>query len=92
MQASILTTWHETSWVSSCCRFIFRLADLDLGRLGMAFALLRMPRMPEIKHAAVALRHFVPSSVDPDSVKVQCLEPFSLFALCYASHRKKHSV
>jgi len=52
------------------CKFIFRLAEMDLGRLGMAFGLLRMPRMSEIKHAAVALRNFTPSKVDPDSVKV----------------------
>ncbi len=51
-------------------RFIFRLGDLDLGALGHAFALLRMPRMAEIKHAAVSLRNFAPSPVDPDTVKV----------------------
>ena len=51
------------------CRFIFRLADVDLGRLGHVFGLLRMPRMAEIKHAAVALKSFRPSAVDPDTVK-----------------------
>ncbi len=51
------------------CRFIFRLGDVDLGRLGHVFGLLRMPRMAEIKHAAVALKHFRPSPVDPDTVK-----------------------
>lgn len=51
------------------CRFVFRLADMDLGELGHAFALLRMPRMAEIKHAAVSLQSFSPSDVDPDTVK-----------------------
>lgn len=45
-------------------------ADLDLGQLAMAMGLLRVPRMPEIKHASVALRNFTPSDVDPDTVKV----------------------
>ncbi len=52
------------------CKFIFRLADVDLGRLGHVFGLLRMPRMAEIKHAAEALKNFRPSPVDPESVKV----------------------
>lgn len=55
------------------CRFVFRLAEMDLGELGHAFALLRMPRMAEIKHAAVSLNSFTPSSVDPDTVKVHPL-------------------
>ena len=56
------------------CRFIFRLADVDLGRLGHVFGLLRMPRMAEIKHAAEALKNFRPSPVNPDTVKV-CARP-----------------
>lgn len=52
-----------------------RTADLDLGRLATAFGLLRVPRMPEIKHASVALRHFSPSAVDPDSVKARARGP-----------------
>ena len=52
------------------CKFIFRLADVDLGLVGLAFGLLRMPRMAEIKHAAVALKNFTPSPADPDAVKV----------------------
>lgn len=51
------------------CKFIFRLADLQLGHLAMSLGLLRMPRMPEIKKAPSSLQHFVESSVDPDSVK-----------------------
>ena len=70
------------------CRFIFRLADVDLGQLGHVFGLLRMPRMAEIKHAAVALKNFRPSPVDPDTVKastkaIMSARPvFSARALC----------
>jgi Domain of unknown function (DUF4217) len=61
--------WTAHRYKEHHCRFIFRLADLDLGALGMTFGLLRMPKMPEIKGAA-SLRNFTPSDVDPDSVKV----------------------
>lgn len=44
----------------------------------MALGLLRVPRMAEIKHASVALRHFTPSPVDPDTVKVH----LALFKHC----------
>lgn len=30
------------------CRFIFRFAELHLGRLAAAFAILRLPKMPEV--------------------------------------------
>ena len=49
------------------CKFIFRLADLDLSRLAYAFGLLRLPRMPEVKKARG--EGFVPSEVDPDTVR-----------------------
>ena len=53
------------------CRFIFRAPDLDLGRLAIAFALLRLPRMPELPAGSAAdLAHFTPSPVDPGTVKV----------------------
>lgn len=41
--------------------------DLELGRLATAFALLRLPRMPEIKQGGRTLAGFTPSAVDPDS-------------------------
>lgn len=50
------------------CRFIFRFEGLDLGRLATAFALLRLPRMPELAKAGDI--NFVASSVDPNNVKV----------------------
>ncbi|KAK9918182.1 hypothetical protein WJX75_002016 [Coccomyxa subellipsoidea] len=50
------------------CRFIFRAEGLDLGRLATAFALLRLPRMPELRGLG-DLPNFTPSSVDPNTVK-----------------------
>ncbi len=59
------------------CRFIFRAAGLDLGRLATAFALLRLPRMPELPGAGQQLPHFSPSPVDPGTVKACALyRPF----------------
>lgn len=49
------------------CKFIFRLSDVDLGRLAYCFGLLRLPRMPEIKRKGRTLA-FEPSSVDPETV------------------------
>jgi hypothetical protein len=43
------------------------LQDLALGQLATAFALLRMPRMPEIKLAKGAMDGFTPSTVDPET-------------------------
>ncbi|CAL8464167.1 g3702 [Coccomyxa elongata] len=50
------------------CRFIFRSEALDLGRLATAFALLRLPRMPELRGLG-DLPNFTPSPVDPITVK-----------------------
>lgn len=52
------------------CRFIFRAKELDLGRLASALGLLRLPRMPELRGAA-GTAAFVPSAVDPATVKVR---------------------
>ncbi len=49
------------------CRFIFRFKELSLGRLAAAFALLRLPRMPETKRCDTA-PHFAPSEVAQDDV------------------------
>ena len=51
------------------CNFIFRAQELDLGRLATAFALLRLPGMPELARVH-SLPSFTPSSVDPNTVKV----------------------
>jgi ATP-dependent RNA helicase DDX55/SPB4 len=50
------------------------LQDLQLGRLASSLALLRLPRMPEVRKAlggasGGALPGFQPSEVDPDSVR-----------------------
>ena len=52
------------------CRFIFRLADLDLGQSGTALGLLRLPKMPEMRKSKQGTREFVPSPIDPNDVKV----------------------
>jgi len=53
------------------CNFIFRLAELDLGKLATGIGLMGLPKMPETtgKHAKSKITTFTPSSVDPDSVK-----------------------
>lgn len=51
------------------CRFIFRSEGLDLGHLATAFALLRLPRMPELRGLG-DLPNFTPSPVDPNIIKV----------------------
>ena len=52
------------------CNFIFRAQELELGRLAAAFALLRLPGMPELAHHRGNLPNFTPSSVDPKTIKV----------------------
>eukprot|EP00899_Mesostigma_viride_P014675 jgi/Mesvir1/23208/Mv22670-RA.1 len=51
------------------CRYIFRLKDLDLGQLAMAYGLLRLPKMPELNKGQTNFDSFVASEVDPASVK-----------------------
>lgn len=58
------------------CKYIFRLNDVEIGHLASMFALLRLPRMGELKKTsralacdAHALEGFVPSTLDPDDVK-----------------------
>ncbi len=51
------------------CNFIFRAQELDLGRLATAFALLRLPGMPELARVH-SLPSFTTSPVDPNTVKV----------------------
>ncbi|XP_043290105.1 probable ATP-dependent RNA helicase DDX55 homolog [Venturia canescens] len=48
------------------CNLILRLKDLDLGKVGMGFGLLKMPRMPEIKGRDVS--SFVETDVDLNSI------------------------
>eukprot|EP00271_Cylindrocystis_brebissonii_P005500 TRINITY_DN1755_c0_g1_i1.p1 TRINITY_DN1755_c0_g1~~TRINITY_DN1755_c0_g1_i1.p1 ORF type:complete len:807 (+),score=156.37 TRINITY_DN1755_c0_g1_i1:219-2639(+) len=52
------------------CSFIFRWKELDLGLLGMAFGLLQLPAMPELKRKKGAGKSFVPAEgVDLASIK-----------------------
>ena len=68
-------------WVCVQCNFIFRAQELDLGRLATAFALLKLPGMPELAHQRT-LPNFTPSSVDPKTIKVNpCL--ILLFVMCW---------
>ncbi len=65
------------------CRFIFRAPDLDLGRLATAFALLRLPRMPELPGGGADLAHFAPSSVDPGTVKARSPAPPNIMLITW---------
>ena len=55
------------------CKYIFRVADLDLGQLAHAFALLQLPKMPEIRKLGGRIEGFTPSAVNPNEVKVAIL-------------------
>ncbi|XP_068100703.1 ATP-dependent RNA helicase DDX55 [Hyperolius riggenbachi] len=48
------------------CNLIFRVKDLDFTALARGFALLKMPRMPELRGKDIS--DFVPSPVDTDSI------------------------
>ena len=50
------------------CRFIFRLPDLNVGRLATAFGVLRIPKVGDLRKPK-GLEDFSPSAVDPESVK-----------------------
>jgi len=58
------------------CKFIFRLADLDLAQLATALGLLRLPKMPEMRKTKQRLEGFTPSAMDPNDVKVSFLHTF----------------
>ncbi|KAG6934708.1 DEAD-box helicase 55, partial [Chelydra serpentina] len=48
------------------CNLIFRIKDLDFASFARGFALLRMPKMPELKGKYFS--DFVPVSIDTDSI------------------------
>ncbi len=60
------------------CKFIFRLADLDLAQLATALGLLRLPKMPEMRKTKQRLEGFTPSAMDPNDVKVGFLHTLIL--------------
>ncbi len=59
------------------CKFIFRLADLDLAQLATALGLLKLPKMPEMRKTKQRLEGFTPSALDPNDVKVSFLHIFT---------------
>lgn len=64
---------HIRAYKEHQCRFIFRLADMDLAQLATAFGLLQLPKMPELKKARQRVQSFQASQVPPQSVKVSPL-------------------
>lgn len=52
------------------CKFIFRMQDLNLGKLAYACALLQLPRMPEIKKLGGRIEGFSAADINPNDVKV----------------------
>eukprot|EP00051_Salpingoeca_urceolata_P019434 m.283938 g.283938 ORF g.283938 m.283938 type:complete len:541 (+) comp19421_c0_seq11:2085-3707(+) len=49
------------------CSYIFQFKDLNLGRLAMAFGLLHLPSMPELRSPKY-VQDFVASDIDPQSI------------------------
>mmetsp|Transcript_10335 Transcript_10335/g.19062 ORF Transcript_10335/g.19062 Transcript_10335/m.19062 type:complete len:659 (-) Transcript_10335:270-2246(-) len=50
------------------CKFIFKLNDLDIGKLARSFGLLRMPKVGDLRKPK-GLEGFEPSEVDPTTVR-----------------------
>ncbi|CAN0888427.1 DEAD-box ATP-dependent RNA helicase 18 [Linum grandiflorum] len=42
------------------CEYIFRVKELEIGKLGMGFGLLQLPSMPEVKHCSRSMEGFIP--------------------------------
>ncbi|XP_004635928.1 ATP-dependent RNA helicase DDX55 [Octodon degus] len=57
---------HVQAYAKHECSLIFRLKDLDFASLARGFALLRMPRMPELK--GKQFPDFVPVDVNTDMI------------------------
>ncbi|XP_013359004.1 PREDICTED: ATP-dependent RNA helicase DDX55 isoform X2 [Chinchilla lanigera] len=57
---------HVQAYAKHECSLIFRLKDLDFASLARGFALLRMPRMPELK--GKQFPDFMPVDVDTDTI------------------------
>ncbi|KFO23514.1 ATP-dependent RNA helicase DDX55 [Fukomys damarensis] len=57
---------HIQAYAKHECNLIFRLKDLDFASLARGFALLRMPRMPELK--GKHFPDFVPVDVNTDTI------------------------
>ncbi|XP_036907816.1 ATP-dependent RNA helicase DDX55 [Sturnira hondurensis] len=57
---------HVQAYAKHECNLIFRLKDLDFAALARGFALLKMPRMPELRGRQFP--DFVPVDVDTDTI------------------------
>ncbi|XP_048875994.1 ATP-dependent RNA helicase DDX55 [Brienomyrus brachyistius] len=58
---------HVQAYAKHECSLIFRVKDLDFTALARGFALLRMPRMPELK--GKTFPNFVEEAVDTDAIR-----------------------
>ena len=55
------------SYAKHDCYSLFRIKDLDFGKLATGFGLLKMPRMPETKGKVI--ENFVPVPIDTNEIK-----------------------
>ncbi|XP_072227835.1 ATP-dependent RNA helicase DDX55 [Leuresthes tenuis] len=58
---------HVQAYAKHECSLIFRVKDLDFASLARGFALLRLPRMPELK--GKTLPDFVEAPIDTDTIR-----------------------
>ncbi|KAF9957584.1 ATP-dependent rRNA helicase spb4 [Mortierella alpina] len=77
---------HEAS-------FIFRSRDLDLGALARGYALLRLPKMPELKNekSGGGIQGFVPADIDMDKYKYQDKQKEAVRVKKLAEYRAKQA-
>ena len=54
------------SYAKHECSLIFRIKDLEFGKLATGFGLLKMPKMPEVKN--VEIENFSPMDIDLNSI------------------------
>lgn len=57
---------YVQSYAKHECSLIFRLKDIDFGRLAFGFAMLRLPKMPELKNCKFI--EFEKSDIDLDTI------------------------
>ncbi|KAL1825244.1 DEAD-box ATP-dependent RNA helicase 18 isoform X1 [Daucus carota subsp. sativus] len=52
------------------CSYIFRFKELEIGRLGMGFGLLKLPSIPDVKHHSISTEGFIPEqNVNLEDIK-----------------------
>lgn len=85
---------HLRGYGEHVCSFLFRVQDLDVGPLAAACALLRIPKVPEVrkllgqgsKGEAVEVEGFTASAVDPSTVPVRVALVHNGCGLCCGLH------